>query len=263
MSTFSPPPRSELVHELAAMLLDDQIDGPLAVALAAYSHDGHIDLSVRALPEVDPIGSLFGFHAPDDWLAFGVVTGGTARHFDAADGEPMHVRMSYLLDRHGFEASVARTDRSSPPLVDVCGEPITLGRIPDTCRRVLGIPTAPPDADPQLLWGLDWLDAILSSAVGRDLGSAPLAWSQIRKLHRGRASHSAPWSILRRECAAGHLDIGELSARDADWMDDGMFSRQAIAAYPELIDLLIDLAELLPSETVHNIIDQLDIDGAF
>ena len=28
------------------------------------------------------------------------------------------------------------------------------GRVPDTCRRVLGLPTSPPDADPQVLWGL-------------------------------------------------------------------------------------------------------------
>jgi len=262
MSTFSPPPRSEL-HELASMLLDDQIDGPLAVAIAAYSHDGHIDLSVRALPSVDPIGSLFGFYAPDPWLAFGVAMRGTAHHVDIPDDAAIPVRISYLLDRKGFEVSVARAEGTSPLLVDLSGDPATLGRVPDTCRRVLGLPTEPADADPQLLWGLDWLDRILASVVSRDLGSLPLTWPEVRQLHRGRTSRHAPWSIVRRECAAGQLDVAGIPPYVAEWMDDGMFSRQAIASYPDLIDLLRDLGELLPSETVHYIIEQLDADGAF
>ena len=262
MSTFSPPPRSEL-HELASMLLDDQIDGPLAVALAAYSHDGHIDLSVRPLPSIDPIGSLFGFYAPDQWLAFGVALRGHARHLDLPGGAAIPVRISYLLDRNGSEVSVARAEGTEPLLVDLRGNPAALGRVPDTCRRVLGIPTSPPDADPQLLWGLDWLDRVLASVVGRDLGSRPLTWPEVRCLHRGRSSSNAPWSILRRECAAGQLDIAGLSPCEAEWMDDGMFSRQSITSYPDLIDLLSDLAELLPNETVHHIIEQLDADGAF
>ena len=83
MSTLSPPPRSELLHELASMLLDDEIDGPMAVALADYTEDGQVDLTVRSLPFADPIGSLFGFRAPDEWLAFGVVLG--ARSLAEAD----------------------------------------------------------------------------------------------------------------------------------------------------------------------------------
>ena len=261
MSTVSPPSRSELLRELASLLLDDEIDGTLAVALADYTDDGPFDLSVRALPSTDPISALFGFRAPDEWVAFGVVTSGTARHLDADDLAPIPVRVAHLLDRRGVEVSLAKTgDGASPMLFDRCGPSTSIGRVPDTCRRVLGLATSPPDTDPQLLWALDWLDRVLAEVLGRDLGSPPPAWTQIHHLHRGRSSISAPWSIVRRECAAGQLEIGRLPARDAEWMDDGMFSRQVITAYPELSDVLIDLAELLPSETWHKIVARLHRD---
>ena len=261
MSTVSPPSRSELLRELASMLLDDQLDGTLAVALAGYSDDGVIDLSVRPLPSIDPIGALYGFRAPAEWIAFGVVTSGTAQHLDNDDVGPFDVRVVYFLDRRGLEVSLAKADDGrAPVLVDVIGPPTVVGRVPDTCRRVLGLPTSPPDRDPQLLWALDWLDRILTKVLDRDLDSSPLGWPEIEQLHRGCPSASAPWSILRRQCAAGLLDLGTLSASDAEWMDDGMFSRQALAAYLDLREVVVDLAELLPAETWHKIVVRLHLD---
>ena len=261
MSTVLPPSRSELLRELASMLLDDQIEGTLAAALAGYTDDGVIDLSVRPLPSIDPIGALYGFRAPDEWLAFGVVTSGTAHHLDTDDVVPIDVRVVYFLDRRGLEVSLAKTgDGAAPVLVDVIGPPTVIGRVPDTCRRVLGLPTPPPDRDPQLLWALDWLDRVLLEVLGRDLDAAPLDWPAIERLYRGRPSNIAPWSILRRECAAGQLDLGPLSADDAEWMDDGMFSRQALATYLDLRDVVADLAELLPGETWHKIVARLHLD---
>ncbi|TML14172.1 MAG: hypothetical protein E6G39_08795 [Actinobacteria bacterium] len=261
MSTVSPRSRSELLREIASLLLDDEIEGPLAVALADYSDGGPFDLSVRALPSNDPITALFGFLAPDEWVVFGVVTGGSAHHLDTCDGEPIPVRVAYLLDRRGLEVSVAKTgDAGAPMLIDLYGDPASLGRVPDTCRRVLGLPTSPPEADTQLLWALDWLDRVIADVIGRDLGAPPLGWRAIDLLHRGRPSRVAPWSIIRRECAAGLLEIGGISASDAQWMDDGMFSRQALAEYPELCETLVDLTALLPEETWHKMVDRLQRD---
>ena len=258
MSTVSPPSRSELLRELASMLLDDQIDGTLAVALAGYSDDGVIDLSVKPLPSIDPITSLYGFRAPPEWLAFGVVTSGTARHLDDRDAAPLDVRVAHFLDRRGIEVSLAKTAiGEAPVVVDLCGPPTVTGRVPDACRRVLGLPTAPPDHDPQVLWAVDWLDRILAMLLDRDLDSKPPAWPAIEQLYRGRPSDSAPWSILRRECAAGHLPLDLLFPGEAEWMDDGMFSRQAIAAYCDLRETIVDLAELLPGETWQQIVARL------
>jgi hypothetical protein len=264
MSTVSPPSRAALLRELASMFLDDQIDGTLAVALANYADDGYIDLSVRPLPSLDPVGALYGFRAPDEWVAFGIVTSGEAHHLDDRDTEPFDIRLVYFLDRRGLEVSLAKAGPGGAPvLVDVIGPPSVLGRVPDTCRRVLGLPTAPPAHDPQLLWALDWLDRVLTLVLDRDLDSTPLSWSAIEQLHRGRPSDSAPWSILRRECAAGELGLDSLSASDAEWMDDGMFSRQALAAYLDLREVISDLAELVPADTWHKIVARLHLEHIF
>jgi hypothetical protein len=93
--------------------------------------------------------------------------------------------------------------------------------------------------------------------LDRDLDSRAPAWPAIERLYRGRSSDSAPWSILRRECAAGHLPLDLLFPGEAEWMDDGMFSRQAIAAYCDLRETVVDLAELLPGDTWQKIVARL------
>jgi hypothetical protein len=40
-------------------------------------------------------------------------------------------------------------------------------------------------------------------------------------------------------------------------MDDGMFSREAITAYPPLLDMLTDLDALLPATTFDPLLDAL------
>jgi hypothetical protein len=40
--------------------------------------------------------------------------------------------------------------------------------------------------------------------------------------------------------------IPDISCTGARWMDDGMFSREALTAYPPITQLVADLRELLP-----------------
>ena len=262
MSTELPPSRPELLRALASILLDDQIDDTLAVALTDdCAEAAAFDLFVRALPSTDPIGSLYCFRAPDDWDAFGVVTSGTAHTVDRPDEPPRRVRVAHLVDRDGVEVSMAKPeDATAPMIVDLCGAPDTAGRVPDTCRRVLGLPTRPPMADPTTLFTVDWLDRVLAEVLRRDLGAPPLSWHAVDRLHRGRNADVAPWSIVRRECAAGQLAIAGVTPAIAEWMDDGMFSRQAIAAYPELRELAADLSELLPDDVWRRLADRLQRD---
>jgi hypothetical protein len=266
MSTELPSSRLELLHALASILLDDQIEGTFAFALSDDANEpGAFNLFLRELAANDPIGSLYGFRAPPEWDAFGVVTSGTARPVGVGDDRPPRaVRVVYLLDRRGDEVSMAKdasdtNDRHAarPMLVDLCGPPETCGRVPDTCRRVLGLPTPPPSFDPASFWSIDWLDRVLTEVLRRDLDAPRLSWSAVERLHRGRSSDVAPWAILRRECASGQLAIGGLSPSTATWMDDGMFSRQVVASYPELHELLADLADLLPVEVWQKLVDRL------
>jgi hypothetical protein len=251
-----------LLRALASILLDDQLDETLAVALTDECADsGAFDLFVRALPLIDPIGSLYGFRAPAAWDAFGVVASGTAQAVDRPGDAPRRVRVVHLLDRHGIEVSMAKAEGTTAPMiVDLCGAPDTAGRVPDTCRRVLGLPTRPPTVPTAALWAVDWLDRVLAEVLGRDLGAPPLSWPAVERLHRRRDGDVAPWSILRRECAAGQLTIGGVTPAIAAWMDDGLFSRQVIAAYPELHELVADLADLLPAEVWRQLVDRIEHD---
>jgi hypothetical protein len=212
MSTVFPPSRSELLRELASMLLDDHIEGRWPLPSPGYTDDGRHR----------PLGSTtsfdrshrrpYGFRAPAEWLAFGVLTSGTARHLDTDDVAAIDVRVVYFLDRRGLEVSLAKAgDGAAPMLVDVIGPPTVIGRVPDTCRRVLGLPTPPPDRDPQLLWALDWLDRVLIEVLGRDLDSAPLDWPAIEQLYRGRPSNVARGRSFDASGAAGQLDLGPLT----------------------------------------------------
>lgn len=259
MSFETPPSRPELLRALASILLDDQIDDTLAVALTdECARSGEFDLFVRALPADDPIGSLYGFRAPREWDAFGVATGGTAQTIDRLDNPPRRVRVVHLVDRDGVEVSMVKPDESSAPMiVDLCGAPDTAGRVPDTCRRVLGLPTRPPVADTATFFTVDWLDRVLAEVLHRDLDAPPLSWPAVQRLHRGRDRTVAPWSILRRECAAGQLTIAGVTPATAEWMDDGMFSRESIATYPDVCELLADLSELLATDVWRSLVERL------
>lgn len=261
MSIHLPPSRPELLRALASILLDDELDDTLAVALTDdCAESGAVDLFVRALPSSDPIGSLYGFRAPSAWDAFGIVAPGTAQTLDRPDAAPRRVRVVHLLDRHGVEISMAKPEGTTAMIVDLCGAPDTAGRVPDTCRRVLGLPTRPPVARTAALWAVDWLDRVLAEVLCRDLGAPPLSWPAVERLHRGRDADVAPWSILRRECAAGQLTIGGVTPAIAEWMDDGLFSRQVIAAYPELHELVADLADLLSPDVWQQLVDRIEHD---
>jgi hypothetical protein len=98
---------------------------------------------------------------------------------------------------------------------------------------------------------------VLAEVLRRDLDAPPLTWAAVEQLHRGRDGVEAPWAILRRECAGGLLAVGGVSPATAAWMDDGMFSRQVLAAYPDLHELVADLAALLPANVWQQLVERL------
>jgi hypothetical protein len=54
------------------------------------------------------------------------------------------------------------------------------------------------------------------------------------------------WDDLRRACAEGAVAAVEVDPELAAWLDDGAFARWSLGAYPELDDLRLAVAELLP-----------------
>ena len=259
MPIRTPASRAELLLLLARFFTESDLGVPVSVGVLDHT-DGYVDLAVSPLLTSDPVGSIFGFDAPANWCAFGVASAATAAPC-LRDGVQSHVCFAYLVDREGTHACAARDQHSNLTVFDYVGASAELGRIPDACRRVLRLPTPPPALAPRTYWILEWLDRILALAIGRDLGSPPPPWNRIEALLRIESDDTHPWAILRRQCAAGHLDIGGISPRLAAWMDDGMFSREAIGAFPEPQDMVADLAELMPPHILERIVERLERSG--
>ncbi len=120
------------------------------------------------------------------------------------------------------------------------------------------------DHDVAELWALQWVDAVLAAAQ-RDPGRS-LRWPQVARLHPaarvasrdpllaallpgdlvrlGRAfARVTPWSFLRHDCAVGRWSVEGIEAGAAAWMDDGMFSRWTMQAFPFLEDEVVFGAE--------------------
>jgi hypothetical protein len=227
----------------------------------------HPEVSLGFKPlsaQVHPFEVLAGFTAPDEWRAFGIRARGRARHLDDPEVASAPTAMTFLVDRTGGEASVLRL----PDGVSELPGP-ALGTIPDLCRRVLGLPTAPAPASTVLLWTSIWLDRVLD-AWGqphrrRDLTSS---WGQIAVLHPAinapaptdvmafadpvslitvARSHAAAttWEDLRCSPLPLALPDGPLDHDIARWMDDGFFARWTIGAFPSPATLASDLRGLL------------------
>lgn len=237
----------DVMQSMAELFAENEIGPAIALAIVEVEPGEHVDIAVNPLPADDPIGALYGFTAPDKWLAFGVATNATA-HCEGAGSN--RVRIVYLLDRSGRAVHAARG-------IDLHDDAnAAIGRVPDICRRVLGLPTSPPTSDPWQFWNLDWLDRILALRLAADIGAPPPSWNEVSALRRHRRSSEAPWAILRRECAAGLLDVG-LAPELAEWMDDGMFEREVLARSLDGPGIVADLHELLPVSLMGKIIAAL------
>jgi hypothetical protein len=232
------------------------IDGPVHPEVA---------LGLKALdPGVHPFDVLAGFTAPESWTAFGIRARGRAHHLEDPRSPVERTAVTFLLDRHGQEASMMRV---GDDVEELCG-PAT-GTIPDLCRRVLGLPTPPAPPSTAPLWTCTWLDRVLERwGQPRQRRALTTTWGRIAVLHPAvhapnepdvvafadpaslvtvARSHAAAcsWEQLRRSPVPLALPEGALPRDVALWMDDGFFARWAIGAYPPVSTLAGDLRELL------------------
>lgn len=193
----------------------------------------------------DPVEAMVGFVAPSEWWAFGVVAPVTLHALgdgtDASDVRPGR-RLAHLVSRHGSTCSVA----VGPEGVDVVQGPRASafeGRIPDACRRVLGLATAPPTVSTGAFFVTRWLDDALERALaGDDL-------PDVDDLAAAAAEFTRRWSWerLRRACAAGQEPVHGMTAEEAAWWDEGGFSRRAFEGYLAASTMLDVLHELRPA----------------
>jgi len=238
--------------------------GHVLVYVEGPSHP-EVSLGFKSLdPGIHPFGVLAGFTAPEEWSAFGIRVRGRARHLDQPNAAPIPTAMTFLVDREGAEASLLRLDGevSEPPGPAV-------GTIPDLCRRVLGLPTAPAPASTNLLWTCVWLDRLLDTwGQPHRRRALTSGWGQMAVLHPAihapspadvvafanpaslvtvARSHAAAtsWDQLRRSPLPMALPEGPLERDVALWMDDGFFARWVVGAFPSAPTMVTDLRELL------------------
>jgi hypothetical protein len=215
-----------------------------------------------------PFDLLAGFTAPPHWWAVGVSSTGRAHRLDD-EGRRLtgpdvseRVRVTVLIDRSGGAAGVMRLADDVVPLP---GRPE--GTVADACRRVLGLPTAPPPPSTLVLWTLTWLDRLVDAASRADASTRLTTWADVADLHAaagptvGRpgcapdpvslaASAAAlaeawPWSRLRAEPAVADVPGPPLPPELAAWMDDGMLARWLLSRVPGEADLMAAVHALL------------------
>lgn len=264
-----------LAHVLdQAFVLDGWGQPPSIVRVtgaAPGDRSGTLELGLRPVTDLGGgvIDALLGFTAPPAWQVIGAVGEGTAHPVDG--GRSRTARVIHLVSRQGASASVVRLLGEDTVEVDAGVGPPD-GRLDEVCRRVLALPTAPPQSSPQALWASTWLDRVLARCAGSPPRAGALAWGEVAALHpavtviapddpalaaeagdhleeMGNALVLAfGWGALRARCAAGEWPVPGIPPSIAAWMDDGMFARWATSAYPALGVLFDDLDALLPPD---------------
>lgn len=246
----SPPPHPD-ADVLAALVrvADEALDDD-AVLRVHDTAPAAGSLAWTPLEGVHPLDVLLGAVAPPHWRAIGVRARGIAAGPDGTDD----VVVTLLVDRSGAAASTMRRGDAVVPLP---GRPD--GMVADACRRALGLPTAPPPASTVGLWTLVWLDRLVAAAGARAPGQG-WSWADVARLHpavtaapapgTGPPSPAAvavaaqalaeawPWAQLRTAPSVVDLPGGAPGPTVSRWMDDGMWARFALGAYPAVADLV-------------------------
>ena len=277
MPVDDPAALTALLPHLASLLAEVPLDAPVAVGVSRPA-PGDIELAFRHLDCTDVVCALGGFLAPAAWVAFGVIApghaapvapptdrrAGHADHRDPDDRDPVGgvpVVACALVARDGGTVSEVRAvgDHELPHPIgthpEAAGGP-PQGRVIDTCRRVLGLPTDPPPFGPEVWRALAWTDRVLLAVLDADLGQPP-AWPVLAALDLPVGPSTASWRALRRACRRGSVLVPGVDPATAAWMDDGMFAREAIGAFGPLAAVLGDLRGLLPPTTFDRVVERV------
>jgi hypothetical protein len=250
-----------------------------ATAIGLELIDDALEVSLRPLDPVDPVASLYGFTCPGEWVAFGLLTRGRARSIDAPDPQPEPVTVGLLVSRSGEQVTLLRRAGAE---AEVQPGLLSEGRVPDACRRVLGLATPPPTEWAGRLWALMWVESLLVESLAEP-GS--LGWLDACRAHPAVShilgldasviselphrfiemveiiSRQFGWERLRALAVDGHLAGFGIPTEHAAWMDDGMFSREVLGSFPPMAELLADLEPVTTGDILAAIEQSIDAWG--
>jgi hypothetical protein len=226
-------------------------------------------LTFTCLHGPDPIGQLLGLDAVPEWWAVGVAASSTARPLDGGR-ERWPVTFVHLVARDGTTLDLLDDGHGTRHVTGPDHE-VHTGRVPDLCRRMLGLPTAPPAHGLVPMLVDLWLRELLAVAADRP----ELAWADAAALHPAaravglpavtpspaelvRASEEltvdADWGTWRRICIRQGADPScGLDATSLRWLDDGSFARWVLGESIPWADALGHLDAVLPRDTADKV----------
>ncbi len=226
-------------------------------------------LTFTCLDGPDPIGRLLGLDAVPEWWAVGVAANSTARSMDGGP-DRWPVTFVHLVARDGTTVNLLDDGRGTRH-VEGPDDAVHTGRVPDLCRRMLGLPTAPPAHGlvPMLvdLWlrellgaaaerpGLAWAEAAALHPAARSVGLPAVAPSPAELVRAAEdLTVDADWGTWRRICIRRGADPScGLDAASLRWLDDGSFARLVLGEALPWRTVLDHLDAVLPSDTADKV----------
>lgn len=236
-------------HHLLAEF-HDQHDGPTPLLTLTSCRGTTV---VERLDDRDAVRALRGRTATSDVVAVGFVAPAHITPVECSNA-PTDGVVCHVLTRDGRSVTIVR----APDMVRAFGptDAVQTGRVPDSCRRILGLPTEPPAATMLEFVVASWLEVVLRRA----LVEPTIAWAEVVSLHPAAASltsdpsaaevvratadlaASLDWERFRTVIATiGGFPFDDDAEATAAWMDTGMFSRWALDELGDpgsLLDLL-------------------------
>ncbi len=251
------------------------LDARIDVALASIAPAAPARLTVHAdrvhcigLDGDDPVRSLLGWVAPSDAIAVGVDAPAFARS-TVIDGPTHSGRVRHVQFRDGTCTTSFVRDGE----VLTTTSSVTSGRVPDLCRRALGLATDPPPSSMTTFVTDAWLHILAAHAVTEPV----LDWRRAVMLHPGASTcdplfgdaritparlaestsslgHDLDWERFRVVSAAlGSVPMIDLSVDSIEWMDTGMFARWALDHITPRATSLAVLSERVAADTLDRI----------
>lgn len=226
-------------------------------------------IGVTALVGPDPVAMLVGLHTPADRWAVGLVSAARSRRLQDGD-EAGSGAFVHLVARDGTAITVFADDLGPEIVEGPSADPQT-GRVPDLCRRVLGLPTPPPPCGlaPHLV------DLWLADLVRAAVEEPAITWAEAASLHPAVGGeppgrHAPPpaelvrsiaelddpahWETYRLACARkGRAPGAGLDRAALEWLDTGSFARWLLGEAAPRPLMLEHLDAVLPRATADKV----------
>jgi hypothetical protein len=231
---------------------------------------GQVELGFRPLGAEHPNDLLLGTEAPPEWLALGVRASGRATHLDAPGSSPEPVQVEVAVTRTGRRAG--RLHHHDGRILDVAAPE---GLVVDTCLRVFGLATPPPEVGSHAFWTARWVDRIATAFNDPQRRAELRTWDAVEALHPAHdrcgedeghdEGHdpAVPLEVLaRRHAERWHWEairtapeLSGLPGRPAglgllSWFDDGSLARWLLSLVPPIGEIVDDIGPLL-GPTLH------------